>query len=54
MLKKEFLFNNIVLENVKEFKYMGIVFFPLGFIFCKAKNISVNRHRKPCIEILEK
>ena len=52
MLKKEFLFNNIVLENVKEFKYLGIVFSRSGS-FCKAKNktIAVNRHRKPCMEI---
>ena len=36
MLKKEFLFNNIVLENVKEFIYLGIVFSRSGS-FCKAK-----------------
>ena len=55
MLKTEFLFNNIVLESVKEFKYLGIVF-PRSGSFCKVKkkNISVNRHKKPCTELLEK
>ena len=36
MLKKEFLFNNIVLENVKEFRYLGIVF-PAWGHFAKQK-----------------
>ena len=42
MPKKEFLFNNIFLENVKEFKYMGVVFSRSGS-FCKAKKPPKNQ-----------
>lgn len=36
MIKREFYFRNEIIENVKEFKYFGIVFLCLGF-FRKVK-----------------
>ena len=53
MLKKEFLFNNIVLENVKEFKYLGIVFSRSGS-FCKAKKHLCEQAQKAMYGVIRK
>ena len=50
MLKKEFLFKNIVIENVKEFKYLGIVFSSSGS-FCKAKKHLCEQAQKAMYEV---
>ena len=40
LLKTKFYYNNLVIENVKEFNYLGLNY--------------VNKHKKPCMESLEK
>ena len=53
MLKKEILFNNIVLENVKEFKYLGIVFSRSGS-FRKAKKHLCEQAQKAMFGVIRK
>lgn len=53
MPKHVFYYNKVAIENVKDFKYLGIIFSRTGS-FAKAKNICVNRHRKQCTVLLEK
>ena len=43
MLKIKFYYNNLVLESVRYFKYLGAVFSRTDS-FCKTKNISMNRY----------
>ena len=43
MLKTKFYYNNLVIESVRDFKYLGVVFSRTGS-FCKTKNISMNRY----------
>lgn len=47
--KHTFKFSNKVIEIVKEFNYLGILFSRLGS-FCNAKKpIFVTKHKKPCM-----
>lgn len=44
-----FFYNGGAIENVKEFKYLGIIFSrPGSFCKTKKKNIFVNKPREPC------
>ena len=53
MLKTKFYYNNQVIESVRDFKYLGVVFSRSGS-FCKTKNIFMNRHKKQCTVQLKK
>ena len=53
LLKTKFYYNNLVIENVKEIKYLGAVFSRTGS-FSKTKNTYVNKHKKLCIKSSEK
>lgn len=46
--KKTFYYKGEVIENVKEFKYLGIVISRTGLFTKAKKSICVNRLKKPC------
>ena len=53
MLKTKFYYNNLVIENVKEFKYLGIVFSRTGS-FSKAKKHLCEQAQKAMYGIIRK
>ena len=52
--KRHFYYNESIIENVEEFKYLGIIVFSRSGSFCKAKKHLCEQAQKLCMEILEK
>ena len=53
MLKRKFYYDNLVIENVKEFKYLGVVFSRSGS-FCKTKKHLYEQAQKAMYGIIRK